>query len=157
MTRQRGSTEMRSAGNFLQKPKGRLATIMAQGQRMAHISRLINMLLPLHLQNQVRLQSMSPLGWTLQTHSSAWATRLRYVLPGLRQQLEAELKQPVPELKLRVIPPPETPNPQPLRRPTLSQSNAELLKNTAHSIENKQLGAALMRLAQRCNSSDTLD
>ncbi len=148
---------MRCVGNFLHKPKGRLATVMEQGQRMAHINRLINMLLPSHLQNQVRLQSISPQGWILQTHSSAWATRLRYVLPGLRQQLEAELKQPVPELKLRVTPPSDSDNKSSLRRPTLSRSSADLLKSTAHNIQNEQLGAALMRLAQRCNSNDAPD
>jgi hypothetical protein len=145
---------MRRASECLQKPKGRLAAVMAQGERMARIDRLLNALLPPALQNQAHLKSLSPQCWILRTESSVWATRLRYVLPGLRQQLEAELKQPVPELKLRVEPRPGAPAKKPPRRLTLTQSNADLLKSTARGIKDEKLGAALMRLAQRCNASE---
>lgn len=148
---------MRSASECLQKPKGRLAAVMAQGERIARINRLIKALLPPSLQEQARLKSLSPQCWILQTGSSAWATRLRYVLPGLRQQLEAELKQPVPELKLRVEPRTGAPAKRPPRRLTLTQSNADLLKSTARGIKDEKLGAALMRLAQRCNTFECSD
>ena len=143
------SAGMCAAAEFLGQPKGRLAAIMEQGKRIAHLNRLLNALLPSYLQNQVSLQSVSPQQWILQTESAAWATRLRYVLPGLRQQLEAELKKPVPELKLRIEPRADKPPTRPQRRLTLSASAAELLKSTARNIKDEKLGAALLRLAQR--------
>lgn len=139
----------RSVAECLQQPAGRLAAVVAQGERLARLNRLLQALLPPHLQAYARFKSLSPQVWIVQTDSAARATRLRYVLPGLRQQLEAELKQPVPDLKLHVEPPVAARSPAPPRRLTLNESNADLLKSTADSIKDERLGAALLRLARR--------
>ncbi len=35
-------------------------------------------------------------------HTAAWGTRLRYVIPGLKEALEAELGSPVEDVKVKV-------------------------------------------------------
>lgn len=149
VTRRGRASGLRTAAECLQRPKGRLAAVMAHGERLARLNRLLRALLPPHLQSHVRLKSLAPQAWTLQTESSAWATRLRYVLPALRQQMEAELKQPVPELKLQIEPRSEPVPGGPPRRLTLNETNADLIKSAADSVKDEQLGAALLRLAQR--------
>jgi Dna[CI] antecedent, DciA len=48
--------------------------------------------------------SASQRGTTLTAfvHTAAWGTRLRYVIPGLKDALEAELGGPVDEVKVKV-------------------------------------------------------
>ena len=52
----------------------------------------------------VEVWSASLRGTTLTAfvHSAAWGTRLRYVIPGLRDALGAELGAPIEDVKVKV-------------------------------------------------------
>jgi hypothetical protein len=141
-------SRMASAAECLRRPKGRLAGVIAHSDRLIRINRLLRAYLPPHLREHARIVAMTPEVWIIQTESSAWATRLRYLLPGLRKQLGDELKQSVPDLKLRIEPPSEPPPASPPRRLTLTEQNARVLEGAARDLSDQRLGAALLRLAQ---------
>ena len=141
---------MRTAADCLRGPRGRLATLMAQSDRLIRINRLFQALLPPHLQPHARLTSLTPQHWLVETDSAAWATRLRYVLPGLQSQLGAELRQTVPPLKLQIRPAAPEP-PVPIRRPRLTRTGAEALEGAARDVSDERLGEALRRLARRAS------
>lgn len=140
---------MKRAADCLRRPKGRLAGVIAQSDRLIRINRLLRAYLPPHLQDRARIVAITPQSWIVQTESAAWATRLRYILPGLQRQLSLELKQAVPELKLRIEPLREARSAEPARRLTLTEQNAELIKGVAQSVNDERLGAALLRLASK--------
>ena len=83
----------------------------------------------------------------VQAESPVWATRLRFSLPALRQQLAQRLGTAVPPLKIKVAPATGLPPPPP-RRMTISEPAAELLEGTAQNVADPRLGEALRRLAR---------
>lgn len=144
------SSQMRSLGECLRRPKGRLAQLVAQTDRLAHINRVFHAYLPPHLHDHAKIVSTSAQHWLIQTDSSAWASRLRYLLPQLQQQLAEQFGASVPALKLRVQPPSGKPlaaDGAPQRRMHMTAQSAALLAGAAEDISDQRLGAALLRLA----------
>lgn len=145
-------SHLRSAADYLHRHKGRVAGLVAHSDQLVRVNRLLRAYLPPHLQDHARIVVLSAQVWIIQTESSAWAARLRYLLPTLKQQLGAELKQPVPALKLRIEPLREPHATTPPRRLTLTRENAQLLEGAAAGVKDERLGAALRRLAQHAAS-----
>jgi hypothetical protein len=133
----------------LRRPRSRVAQLVAKAQRLAHVNQVLRTFLPPHVQEHAVLVRMEPKAWVVQTDSSAWATRLRYLLPNLRQQLAKQLAMPVPALRIRIVPaalPP--PSPPPARRLSLTEATANGLEQAARGLADKRLGAAILRLAK---------
>lgn len=145
-------SSLASVSDCLRRPKGRLAQLVAQTDRLATINRAFRAYLPPHLHDHAKIVSLSAQHWVIQTHSSAWATRLRYVLPQLQQQLSEHFGYTIPVLKLRVQPAPQEPAPVPQRRMQMTEKSAALLAGTAQGIADQRLGAALRRLAENASS-----
>lgn len=141
-------TPLRSAAEYLRRQRGRVSGLVAHSDRLVRINRLLRAYLPPHLRDHARIVAVGPHCWTVQTDSSAWATRLRYVLPPLQKQLSGELKEPVPVLRVRIKPASAKRSVVAGRRLTLTQDNARLLEGAADGIADRDLGAALRRLAQ---------
>ena len=131
----------------LRRQKGRLAYLIAESDRLARVNRVFNAYLPPHLHDHAQLMAISDDAWIVQTDSSAWATRLRYVLPSLRHQLCQHLKAEVPPLKLRICPGTVTEQPPP-RRLSMTSSSASVIQGAAETVNDERLGAALRRLAE---------
>lgn len=146
-TRSRSRNSMQTIGQHLQRPKGRLAYLVAQSDRLARINRAFLAYLPPHLHDHAALVALSDDAWIIQTDSPAWATRLRYVLPSLRNQLAEFLGADVPPLNIRIKPAAAKSAP-PQRRVTLTHENAALIEGAAQAVEDDRLGAALLRLAR---------
>jgi len=139
------ATMPRHVNSHISKP-GVLMHLMQQTDKLVRLNRIMRAYLPPHLQEHARLVSVDEQVWIIKTDSSAWATRLRYALPGLRQQLSQHLKRDVPPLKLKVQPPSKAKAAEP-RRLQLTQQSASLLEGAADSVNDERLGAALLRLA----------
>ncbi len=137
-----------SASDYLHRQHGRIGGLVAHGDRLTRINRLLRAYLPPHLRDHARVVAIGPEWWTVQTESAAWATRLRYLLPSLQKQLGTELGQAVPPLRLRIEPLPEEHSDTMPRRLTLTRQNAHVLEGAADSIDDCDLGAALRRLAR---------
>ena len=142
------TSSWRSASEYLRRQRGRAGGLVAYGDRLARINRLLRAYLPPHLRDHARVTAIGPERWTVQTESAAWATRLRYVLPELRQQLGAELGQAVPPLRLRIEPLADDHADTRPRRLTLTRHNAHVLEGAAETVDDQKLGAALRRLAR---------
>ncbi|MDX1656653.1 MAG: DUF721 domain-containing protein, partial [Candidatus Competibacteraceae bacterium] len=88
----------------MQKVQGTLAGLLHQGQQLARLQRILDDLLPVQLQGRATLVRLDPEAWVVQAESPVWATRLRFSLPALRQQLAQRLGTAVPPLKIKVAP-----------------------------------------------------
>lgn len=137
---------LRSVRDRLRQPKGRLASLVKQTDQVAHINKIFKAYLPPHMHDYVRLAALSTESWVVQADSASWATRLRYALPTLRQQISDHLGRDIPPLNIR-IEPLAKPKAEPVRRLQLTENNAAVIEGAAQSVTDERLGAALMRLA----------
>jgi hypothetical protein len=145
---------LRSVGDRLQRPKTRLAKLLAQVNELVGINRIFHAYLAPHLRQHATLIALETDKWTVQTDSPAWATRLRYTLPSLRKHLTEKLGTEVPPLRIRISPATLEPPRLPPRRLQLSAQAGDLLEKTAHSLDDRHLGAALLRLARNARRND---
>lgn len=134
-------------GQHLRQP-GIITHLVQQTDKLVRLHKIMRAYLPPHLQDHARLAAADESVWLIKTESSAWATRLRYELPNLRQQLSLHLQRELPPFKLKVEPLAAAPEDKsPPRRLTLTQSSASFIEGAADSVNDERLGAALMRLA----------
>lgn len=127
--------------------------LMEHARRLERLAREIRAALPHPLADHCRLANVRRGSLILQVDSAAWATRLRYQVPGLLKQFRkhASLAQ-VTDIKIRVTPPDSPKSIRPFRSARLSPSSAKMLMDTAEAITDPDLGAALRRLASRSRS-----
>ncbi len=142
----RGSDSIPTVGEVLRRPRGKLGQLMAQADRLIRLSRVFYAYLPPHLRDHTVLIRLDPEDWEVRADSAVWATRLRYVLPSIRQALGQQLGMTLPKPRIRVTPIAVSPQ---SRRPrlTLTRRNAELLEAAARALADPRLGAAMRRLA----------
>ena len=77
----------------------RLRTGTANAERSLAALRRV---LPPEIAREVWSASQRGTTLTAFVHTAAWGTRLRYVIPGLKAALEAELGGPVDQVKVKV-------------------------------------------------------
>ena len=131
----------------LQRPQGRFAELLAQVQRLTQLNQLLRAFLPSSLHEHVTLARLDPDGWVVQTDAPAWAARLRYILPNLRQPLGEKLGIEVPPPQIRIAPS-EVPCSPPPRRMIITDKAAQELEEAARQFSDPHLSAAVLRLAE---------
>jgi hypothetical protein len=132
----------------LRRPRSRVAQLLAKVQSLVQLNQVLKAFLPPHVQEHATLANLDSKAWVIQTDSPAWGTRLRYLLPSLRQQLSDHLDMPVPPLRIRIVPaaiPAPTPPP---RRMVITTETANRLEKTARNLGDDRLSAALLRLVE---------
>ena len=137
---------MRTVGEVLRHPSGVLEQLMARAGHLVRLSGIFRAYLPPLLRDHAVLLRLDAERWEVQTDSAAWATRLRYALPTIRQALGQQLNITLPKPRIRVMPA-AVPPPAPRRRLTLTRRNAEVLEAAARAQPDPRLSAALRRLA----------
>ncbi len=142
----RGSDSIRTVGEILRRPRGKLGQLMARADQLIQLSRIFYAYLPSPLRDHAVLIRLDPESWEVRTDSAAWATRLRYVLPSIRQALGQQLDMTLPKPRIRVAPAAILPQSS-HRRLTLTRRSAALLEAAAGTLTDPKLGAALRRLA----------
>lgn len=137
-------------GQRLQRPKarGRLAWLLRRADYLTQLNQIFRALLPIHLHNHATLIALNADEWVIQTDSPAWATRLRYQLPNLQRQLGENLGKKVPPLRIRITPTVLAPLSPPPRRIPVPAIALKRLEETARTVSDRELGAALRRLAR---------
>ncbi len=131
----------------LTAPTGRLGAIASHARRLAELDALVRLCLGDELAAHCRLADLRSGRLVLAADTPAWATRLRYHTPELRQKLAAA-GMTVAECRIVVAPPPPTRPADPSQRPNMSAGSASALNATAESIRDPALAAALRRLAR---------
>ena len=139
---------LKSVGERLQRPRSRVSRLSRQAGQLGQLDRRFREALPTELTGKVTLAFVGSDYWLLQTDSPAWATRLRYSLPRLKQRLTEQLQITVPTLRIRVNPTGEQPPQTPPRQISVSTRTAGHLKQAADNIRDHQLSGALQRLAE---------
>jgi hypothetical protein len=136
-------------GETLQRSGSPLNDLVKKTLHLARLNQVFLALLPAYLQNHATLARLDEHGWVVQTDSSAWATRLRFALPELREPLEQLLGIALPRPWIRIAPPavPE-PSPPPPRRVRVSAKTVDVLADAAQQFSDPRLGAAMSRLAE---------
>jgi len=85
---------------------------------------------------------------TLHTDSPAWAARLRFITPDILKYAQQLRRLHSPQtIRIKVVPP-ASQSTSVKRMINLSHKNAQLIQDTADSINDPVLRAALTRLAQ---------
>ncbi|NNG12005.1 MAG: DUF721 domain-containing protein, partial [Halobacteria archaeon] len=103
------------------------------------------------LNEHCRVLSLRDSTLVLAADSPVWAARLRFHTPPLVKQLRNQQAVKVRTVQVRVRPP-DTPQVAEINLPgprRLSARNADTLRQTACSVSDPGLKAALMRLASR--------
>ena len=115
---------------------------------MGGIDEVLQRILPSELASHCRTMSISETTLTIEANSSAWAMRLRYLVPELKQQLRTfPTTASIQFIQCRVRPAKKA-TAAPKRAPmALSRSSCEVIRSSAESISSPELKAALLRLA----------
>ena len=125
---------------------GRLGAIASHARRLAELDALVRLCLGDDLAAHCRLADLRSGRLVLAADTPAWATRLRYHTPEIREKLAAAGVS-VAECRVVVTPPP-APDVEPGPRPGMSAQGADALNTTAETVRDPALAAALRRLAR---------
>jgi hypothetical protein len=139
-------TKPQRLDQVLTAPTGRLGAIASHARRLAELDALVRLCLGDELAAHCRLADLRSGRLVLAADTSAWATRLRYHTPEIREKLAAA-GLTVAECRIVVAPPPDRAA-EPGPRPGMSARGADTLNATAETIRDPALAAALRRLAR---------
>jgi hypothetical protein len=84
----------------------------------------------------------------LYADTSAWASRLRFLSRNLIREFQRRDQAGIKQITVRIFIPDRARKLKPRSKALLSKENAQLLQQTAESIGDPALGAALIRLSR---------
>lgn len=122
-------------------------SLTAQVRQLAVIERQVRACLPAELAEHCQVAGIVDGCLRLATDSPAWAARLRFQGPSLVKQLTTQGMAALRTVQVRIIPLVAKPT-SPSRKPHMATENAQLLEQTAKSIDDPGLAQALRRLAR---------
>ena len=128
---------------------GILPRLLERQQRLAELQRILSEHLPQPLDTQCKVLNLRGNELILAVDSPLWAHRLRFQTGTLLQQLSSMESVTVRTIQVKVLPPVATRQTKSRRNKPLSSSNARLLRQTALSMKDERLRAALLRVASR--------
>jgi hypothetical protein len=96
-----------AVSHLLEQGEGMLQRLRAGTAAADRTLAVLKRVLPPEIAVEVWSASLRGTTLTAFVHSAAWGTRLRYVIPGLRGTLSAELSAPIEEVKVKVRAKPE--------------------------------------------------
>ncbi len=136
---------------------GALATLLAPTYRLLQLNQALLSVLPADYHAHSTLVRLDTNAFIIQTDSSAWATRLRFKLPDVMNELSQQVGFTVPRPRIRVTTAWQTrstsPAPNPPRRLQMSSETAQLLETAALGCPDKRLADAFKRLARHARFS----
>ena len=123
--------------------------ILERARKLARFEQAVLRLLPADLGAHCRVLNLKNETLVLSTTTPAWAGRLRFAVPELLTQLKCQHHMEIRQVELKIHP--EANENQAVKRNTMKMSlnSAELLANTARSIDHPELQEALYRLAAK--------
>ena len=91
-----------AVSHLLEQGEGMLRTAAEGDRERRPVPAALRRVLPPEIAREVCSASQRGTTFTAFVHTAAWGTRLRYVIPGLKAALEAELGEAVEEVKVKV-------------------------------------------------------
>ncbi len=137
-------------GIFQQDPESVLAFIQKKVTQLKKLNQIWQEVIAADIAAHSRIANFRDADLIIECDSAAWATRLRYVLPDIQQKLRQYPDlQGLSHIEWSIQPHFHSTTSQLSRLPPLlSSASAQLLKNTAGSIQIKPLQEALLRIAK---------
>jgi hypothetical protein len=145
---------------LLRTPSGQLAGLMATARRLEAVERALDGILDPGVRDHVHAARLERGILTLLADSPAWATRLRYLAPVLREQLDGPLRETLTEVRIHARPidrpidrsdsaraHAQHPGAPP-RQAQLSADAAAVLESVAAATADPALRASLRRIAR---------
>ncbi len=129
------------------------AAILKRGRELARLDHTVRRLLPNDLATHCQVVNFRDGTLVITTSSAARATQLRFTVPELQSRLQHQLPMKLETIKIRVRP--ENVQPARVTRPaqTLSATSANLLAQTAKTLDHPGLKEALYRIATRVRNN----
>lgn len=121
--------------------------VIAHGTLLANFEQFIVEQLPEPLNAHCRVANLRNGNLILYTDSPAWSTKLRYLLPAIKQAFESHFKTELKNLSIEVKPAQQAQAPH-QGRTKISQASAEHLRQSAAATPYEPLKAALVRLSR---------
>ena len=136
--------------NWLQHHSDHIDKLLGQVRLLRRVSDYLRKALPEPLASHCIAANIDGDTLVVGCDSSAWAAKLRFLIPQLFERLKAQTDFPLlTQIRVRVQPL----NPEPfhttIRRFHISDHSAALIDSTAESTTDPALKAALRRLSQR--------
>ncbi|HEY0634530.1 MAG TPA: DUF721 domain-containing protein [Gammaproteobacteria bacterium] len=142
-------SKSRTVASLFSDPNGPYGKLIERSRLYHTLHTRLESVLGQEIASHYRIQNLREGLLLLQADAPSWASRLRFELPRLLDQLRAspELRL-LRDIRVRVVPP-EVPRAPRVRRAKLSSKAASVLEGAADATEDPQLRDALRRLARR--------
>lgn len=141
-------------GTLLRRNSG-LQRLQNHAAKLQKLESLLNHRLPEQIRSHCRVAALSDGVLTLYTDSPAWAAKLRYLTRDMLDIVhECQLTDPINTITVKARPP-ETAGQHHISvqhdaaAPRLSAQSARFLRDTAATLEDPELRAALFRLSDQ--------
>jgi len=141
-----------SAATCFKLLEGAAVPLLERARKLARLEQAVLGLLPENLAGHCKVLNLKKETLVLSVNSSAWAARLRFAEPELIRQLQCHFPELVRSVQVRIQPPSVERSPKQHPKLKISMENAELLAQTARSIQHPDLQEALYRLAAKARN-----
>lgn len=128
---------------------GALSRFLERRQLLAELERLLSRNLPPPLDIHCKVLNLRGDCLILAVDNPLWASRLRFQTRTLLQQLAPVESVTVRTIQIKVLPQAVPRQKKTRRNKPLSAANAQLVRQTASSLKDERLRAALLRVASR--------
>lgn len=131
----------------INNPTALLGAIKNKAAQLSHLNSLLHAQLETSLTQCCRVANFRENILIIEINSSAWATRLRYLIPELLQKLRREKEfHRLQEIKWYIRPAESEYKKKPTKSIKLSEGSSKLIAETAEHISNPMLQTALKKL-----------
>jgi len=133
-------------GTLLRRNPG-LQRLQTHAAKLQRLESLLNKRLPEQIRSHCRVAALTDGVLTLHADSPAWAAKLRYLTRDMLSIVqECQLSEPVNTITVKARPPATVPQHHETG-PRLSAQSAKFLRETAATLDDPELRAALLRLS----------
>jgi hypothetical protein len=139
----------RPVNNLLNAGDGTIGRLMERARWLDELTDELRRHLNPSVAAHCRIANLRSGVLVLQTDSPAWATRLRYHIPMLRETLLDQGLGQIRDVRVKVAPAEKAPRSSSPRKARLSARTAEVLLHAAEASDDPALRDALARLARR--------
>lgn len=127
----------------------RLQRLQTHAAKLQRLESLLNKRLPEQIRSHCRVAALTDGVLTLHADSPAWAAKLRYLTRDMLSIVqECQLSEPVNTITVKARPPATVPQHHETG-PRLSAQSAKFLRETAATLDDPELRAALLRLSDQ--------
>jgi hypothetical protein len=145
--------KLRPVGNLLNDRANPSRKLIEHSLLLERLSGQVRTLLPNACRPHCRVANLRAGLLSIAVDSPAWAARVRFLAPRLLQNLQRQTDLPVHRIEVSVMPVEVSIARTGMPRPGLSHKTLALLEETAQSMDDPALRAALLRLARRRRST----